>query len=430
MQPPHFPMKPTVSFKTIGCRLNQAETATMASCFESAGYQTVPSGTPSDVSVIHGCAITGKAEHSSLYAARQAKRARADTLVILAGCPAETLGGALRGDTSVDITVGQCGKYAIPDLLHRLYPDRFPAPPATTGPVPAPQFETKRALIKVQDGCDFRCAYCIVPTARGNPTSRPLPEVVDEVTRVTEAGFREIVLTGANLGRYEDGTRRLVDLVQAVEAIPNVGRIRLSSIEITTAEHAIIDHMAISTHLCRFLHIPLQSGDDGILKAMGRRYDSAAYRAIVEQATKKVPLLGLGTDIIVGFPGEDDKAFENTIRLVKELPFSNLHVFPYSRRAGTRAKSMPNQVAESVKKDRLHILVELGESKRRLFAERFVGREVSVLIERVDAKGIGHGWTGEYLEARVTAPALQPRQIATVPVKHSENALLHATVNI
>lgn len=409
-------MAPTVSFRTIGCRLNQAETAAMTARFEAAGYRTVAFGTPADVSIIHGCAITGKAEHSSLYAARQARRARNDTLVILAGCPAETLGESLRGDTSIDLTIGQAGKFSISELLHRLHPDRFPCPPPATGTPDTPRFDTQRALIKVQDGCDFHCAYCIVPAARGRPASRPVAGILDEVDRIAGAGFREIILTGANLGRYEDGPRRLVDLVRSVEALPSVVRIRLSSIELTTAEDSIIGLMAQSSKLCHFLHIPLQSGDDGILRAMGRRYDTATYRLAVESAVGKMPFLGLGTDIIVGFPGEDDRAFGNTVRLVRELPFSNLHVFPYSRRPGTRADTLPGQVPESVKKERLHALAEIGESKRLLFAERFAGRQVSVLIERVDKDGTGHGWTGEYLEARVTGPALQPRQIVDLGV--------------
>lgn len=409
-------MPPTVSFKTIGCRLNQAETATMTARFNEAGFDIVPFGTPADVSIIHGCAITGKAEHSSLYAARQAKRTRADTIVILAGCPAETLGETLRGDTTVDLTVGQGGKFGIPALLHQLYPARFPTPTKTSNSETTPRFDTKRALIKVQDGCDFRCAYCIVPTARGNPHSRPLAEVLNEVRRIAEAGFREIVLTGANLGRYEDGTYRLTDLIRAVESLGGVERIRLSSIELSTTERAIIEQMADSSKLCRFLHIPLQSGDDGILSAMGRRYNTDTYRHTIEEAARQIPCVGLGTDIIVGFPGEDDRAFENTVRLVRELPFSNLHVFPYSRRSGTRADSMQGQVPESVKKERLHILTDIGETKRRLFAESFVGKDVSVLIERVTGNGMGHGWTGEYVEACVTGPHLQTRQVVNATV--------------
>ena len=418
-------MRPTVTFRTIGCRLNQAETATLAARFLTTGYEVLPPDTPADIAVIHGCAITGKAEHSSLYAARQARRLRHDTLVILAGCPAETLGEALRGNAAIDLAVGQNGKYTLPELLHQLHPTRFPpaTPPDTVAP--PPHFDTKRALIKVHDGCDFHCAYCIVPSARGLPRSRPIAEIREEVARVAGAGFSEIILTGANLGRYEDGPRRLADLIREVESIETVGRIRLSSLEISTVEREVVTHMAESSKLCRFLHIPLQSGDNGILKAMGRRYTVAEFRAAIDHAMELIPLLGLGTDIIVGFPGEDDAAFANTVELVRALPFSNLHVFPYSRRLGTRADTMPDQVQESVKKERLHILSSIGDAKRRAFADRFIGQPASVLIERVDKDGTGHGWTGEYLEARVTAPNLKPRQIVTMTVRHSENGDVH-----
>lgn len=422
-------MLPTVSFKTIGCRLNQAETATLTARFTRAGYEVVPFGTPSDVAVVHGCAITGKAEHSSLYAARQARRIRGDTLVIVAGCPAETPGETLQANTAVDLTVGQSGKFALPELLHRLHPDRFPNPVTAGDQDFLPQFDTQRALVKVQDGCDFGCAYCIVPATRGAPRNRPAAEIVEETRRLAAAGFREFVLTGANLGRYEDHTLRLPGLLREIEQLSGVERIRLSSIELTTTEHDIIAHMAHSTKMCRFLHLPLQSGDDGILAAMGRRYDRATYQRTVEQAVNAMPLLGLGTDIIVGFPGEDDPAFENTLTLVRNLPFSNLHVFPFSRRPGTRADSLPGQVPEHIKKERLHILVDLGETKRRLFAERFRGQTARVLIERVDRSGTGHGWSGEYLPARVDAPDLKPRQLVTMNVDRVVEGTLQGTAN-
>lgn len=422
-------MNPTVSFKTIGCRLNQAETAAITAGFTNAGYNIALFGTPSDVTVIHGCAITGKAEHSSLYAARQAKRLNPNTLVILAGCPAETLGEALRGSTSVDLTVGQADKFSIPETLHQLNPARYPPPPSTLPSCETvPQFETKRALIKVQDGCDFHCAYCIVPTARGTPNSRPLSHIRAEIERVVEAGFSEIVLTGANLGRYGDGCHHLVDLIRKVEEIPGLKRIRLSSIEITTTERAIIDHMANSAKLCHFLHVPLQSGDDRILTAMGRRYDSALYRRTIEYATSRIPDLGLGTDIIVGFPGEDDSAFNNTVTLVRELPFSNLHIFPYSRRSGTRADSMNGQIPESKKKERLQSLTVIGETQRQLFAERFLGRSVQVLVERIDDSGIGHGWTGEYLQAKLIGSDIHPRQVVSGFVTGANAGTVEANV--
>jgi len=421
-------MKPTVSFKTLGCRLNQAETAAITACFTMAGYDTLPFGTPCDITIIHGCAITGKAEHSSLYAARQAKRIHPDTLVILAGCPAETLKETFPGNTSVDLTIGQTKKFYIPEMLHRLHPERYPAPPASHPAQPIPQFDTQRALIKVQDGCDFHCAYCIVPSARGSPISRPLSEIQEEIKRVVDAGFSEIILTGANLGRYQDGACHLVDLIQNIEAIPALKRIRLSSIEITTTERSIIDHMATSPKLCHFLHIPLQSGDDQILAAMGRRYDSATYRATIDYAVNRIPDLGLGTDIIVGFPGEAEQAFNNTVALVSALPFSNLHIFPYSRRSGTRADTMAGQIPESKKQERLQALTLIGETKRAIYAESFIGKEVEVLIERIEAAGNAHGWTGQYIQAHLSGSGFQPRQIVTACVTSATAGSIEATV--
>ncbi len=423
-------MKPSVAFKTLGCRLNQAETAAITAHFTQAGFDCVAFGSPCDVTIIHGCAITGKAEHSSLYAARQAKRLNPNTLVILAGCPAETLGADLPANHCVDFTVGQTEKFTIPALLNQHDPNRFPAPPGVCLTQVVPQFDTKRALIKVQDGCDFHCAYCIVPTARGNPASRPLSQIQEEVEHVVASGFNEIVLTGANLGRYEEGDSRLLDLVQSLERIPALKRIRLSSLEITTAERSIIAHMADSEKLCHFLHIPLQSGDDSILALMGRRYDSSTYRKTIDYAISRIPDLGLGTDIIVGFPGEEDAAFNNTVALVRSLPFSNLHIFPYSRRTGTRADTMSGQIPEARKKERLQALTILGESKRQLYAERFTGQTVEVLIERIDETGIGHGWTGQYLQARLTAEGakIQTRQIVSARVTHAANGVVDAIV--
>ncbi len=420
-------MNPIVSFKTIGCRLNQAETATITAHFTGAGYRVVPHGEATDVAVIHGCAITGKADRDSLRALRQVRRAAPDAIIILTGCPAETrLKLQTEKGDDADLVIGQAGKFALPALLHRLHPSRFPPPlQITENPPVLPVFETLRAFVKVQDGCDFRCAYCVVPETRGSPVSRPIPEIVEEVRRLADSGFKEIVLTGANLGCYEDNGRRLVDLVRAVEAIPAVARIRLSSIEITTTENLIIDHMATSGKLCHFLHIPLQSGDDGILKTMGRRYDVATFRQAIDYALNKIPDLGLGTDIIVGFPGESQPAFENTVRLVRDLPFSNLHVFPYSRRAGTRADGLADQVPAAVKKERVRILRELGTRQRAVFAAGFIGKTVEALIEHVDKAGAAHGWTGQYLEAVISGTSLRRGDRAPFTVAHTVEGQLH-----
>lgn len=388
----------------------------MVAGFMAAGYDVAMADAPCDVSVIHGCAITHKAERDSGRAVRSVRRQNPRALVILAGCPAEAQGSRPNQDGAADLTVGQAGKFSLPSLLHRLHPDRFPAPSAVPNATALPVFDTCRAFIKVQDGCDFHCAYCIVPQARGAPHSRPLAEIADELHRVADAGFREVVLTGANLGRYADGRHRLVDVIQAAETVAGIARIRLSSIELTTAEGPIIDHMAASAKLCRFLHIPLQSGDNGILHTMGRRYTAEEYRRAVEHAVGRIPDLGLGTDIIVGFPGETETAFETTRRFVESLPFSNLHVFPYSPRAGTRAAALPNPVASDVKKTRVRHLRNVGARQRVDFAARFERRSVSVLIEGVNAAGVAHGWTGEYLQASLSGATFHRGQIVAMRV--------------
>jgi threonylcarbamoyladenosine tRNA methylthiotransferase MtaB len=393
-----------VSFKTVGCRLNQAETAQMAARFEAAGYEIRPFGEPCDICVVHTCAITRKAEKDCIRLARSAKKAPDRPLVVLAGCAAEVAGPRLLAESGADMLAGQSRKFDLPEIL-RGDGAAGPAEP------PAPRFDATRALIKIQDGCDFRCAYCVVPQARGAPRSRPFAEVLDEVRRVADRGYCEIVLTGANIGCYESGARRLADILAALETMPAVRRVRVSSIEVSTTERAVIDHMADSAKLCRCLHIPLQSGDDGILSAMGRRYRVKDYRELVEYAVGRMPLLGLGTDLLTGFPGEDDAAFRNTKATVEALPFSNLHVFPFSPRPGTPAARMPHQVPESEKKRRAAALLRLGEEKRSAFAARFVGRPVSVLIERVAAGNLGTGWTGEYIEARVRRPGIATNRI-------------------
>jgi threonylcarbamoyladenosine tRNA methylthiotransferase MtaB len=412
-----------VAFKTVGCRLNQAETAQMAAAFEADGYAVVAFGEPCEVCVVHTCAVTHKAEISSVRLARSARR-RGAGVVVLAGCAVEIGGEGLRRRANADLTAGQASKWRLPALLarpsrRRAAPDEAPAGVPLTAPAESrlPRFAGTRALVKVQDGCDFGCAYCVVPAARGRPRSRPLQAVVRESAGLAAAGYREIVLTGANLGCYADGARRLTDLLAAVEGIGGIERIRLSSIELSTAERGVIDFMAGSAKLCPDLHIPLQSGDDGILRAMGRRYTVGEYCRLIEYAVARVPFLGLGTDILAGFPGEDAAAHANTVRVVRDLPFGNLHVFSYSRRPGTRAGGLPDQVPELAKKERVAELIGLGRKKRADFARRLVGRPVTVLVEGVGggASRWAAGWTRERVAARIATQCAVGAIVRTTP---------------
>jgi len=221
--------------------------------------------------------------------------------------PYTTLFRSLGQKCGADIVAGQKTKFLLPCLLEGK------AEKSETAPVAGiPALDTTRALIKVQDGCDFHCSYCIVPSARGNPSSRPFQKIVDEIRALADNGYKEVVLTGANLGCYRDGKTGIVEILQRIEDIGGIERVRLSSIEVSTVERQIIDYMASSNKLCRSIHIPMQSGDNDILRAMGRRYTAEQYSDLAAYAMSKIPLLGIGTDIIVGFPGETEKAYENT----------------------------------------------------------------------------------------------------------------------
>ncbi len=422
--------------------------------FEAAGYDVVPFGRKCEVVVVHGCTVTQKAHRESLRLARSAKRGKAAPFVVLAGCAAVAPGSGAEGTDDAgalcaDLLANQVDKFSLPAILRQrleafqardsdgcdeadpsgretnrsagIKRCRASSPPAS---LPLPRFTTVRARVKVQDGCDCRCAYCIVPHVRGPSTSRPFREIVDEVSRLGDAGFKEIILTGVNLGCYMDGTRRLVHLLDAIHKLDTVARIRLSSIEPGTSEMAVIDFMADAPKICRHLHMPLQSGHDGMLARMGRAYTVAGFRHAVDHALEKLGHIGLGTDLITGLPGEDDEAFEATCRMALELPFTNIHVFPYSKRPGTRAATMPGQVPEAVRKERAKRLLKLGASAKKTFSAGCVGRQVSVLVEHAEGKGRGTGWTSEYVRARVAGTGIARNQVITGVAARFERGLL------
>ncbi len=417
--------KPVISFKTIGCRLNQAETARIAAQFEAAGWLVTEAGGPCDAAVINTCTITHHAERDCARWARRLRREGARR-VILAGCAVEHDGEALKAATGADLIAGQAQKFGLPERLASEF-GIVPAPistnPGESKPPATAVFDTTRGLVKVQDGCDFGCSYCIVPETRGTPVSRPLPDILADIHRLVDAGYREITLTGANLGCYHAPPYSLIDLLERTEPIAGLERIRIGSIETTTVEREVIDFMAGSRKLCRFLHLPLQSGDDGVLRRMRRRYTAAWFRKTAEYAVARMPDIGLGTDVIIGFPGEDDRAFQNTLNLVRALPFSNLHVFPYSPRRGTPAADMPDQVPASIKKQRATELIAIGKTKRREFANTFIGNPVTILVERSRRDTVG--WTSQYIPVRI--PGIpQPRNSLTtcVPIRLSGEILI------
>jgi threonylcarbamoyladenosine tRNA methylthiotransferase MtaB len=302
-------------------------------------------------------------------------------------------------------------KQAAPELRHSRTIDRedFILPGTAYS-------DSTRALLKIQDGCDFMCSFCLIPFARGRERSRTIDDVLREAQDLTVHGYRELVLTGVNIGQYAYKGLTLVDLLRDLESISGVDRIRISSIEPTTVPLALLEHMAASTKLCHFLHLPLQSGDDGILQAMNRRYSVLEYEALIEQAVALMPELGLGTDLMVGFPGEDEQAFANTVHTVERLPFSYFHVFSYSSRPGTAAARLADKNPIHVIRQRSKRLTSLSRSKTLAFYQAQIGRTVSVLFEQGERDGFRTGLTANFTRVAVAADAATAGSIHDVTI--------------
>ncbi|HNX36646.1 MAG TPA: MiaB/RimO family radical SAM methylthiotransferase [Kiritimatiellia bacterium] len=396
----------TVAFKTFGCRLNRAETAQFEGALVAAGFQRVAFGQRADIVVIHTCAVTQAAENECLKLIRSLRKKEPATVLVVTGCAAESVPPEALQPLGIDLVVSREKKDDLACILMR----HLGMVQSTTHPVPLRT--TKRASLKIQDGCDFFCSYCIVPHTRGRPRSRPFEECLREARAFIDAGFQELVVTGCNIACYADGARGLVDLLAALATLPGLGRLRLGSIEPGTVERKVARLMADSETICKFLHLPIQSGDDGILTRMKRRYTAEQIVQTLDETVRLMPQVGLGADIITGFPGETLQAFEHTRSLLSAFPFSNLHVFPYSERPGTPAATFPGAVPETERKRRAAVLNRMKTGKRIAFATQFVGQKVDVLIERFASNGEAHGWTSEYVDCRISG--LDPSAVATL----------------
>lgn len=397
---------------TLGCRLNQAETAHLAGRLKTKGYRLVEFGEPTDLLVLNTCSVTQDAERDSRRAVRSTLRHSPKAFVAVTGCYAQTGVEALQGMDGIDMIVGSQFKMTLPDLL--------PSPEALSKP-PSPhilhskriareefvldgtvEFEGTRATLKIQDGCDVMCSFCIIPLARGRSRSRALSDVLREGGELVAKGYKELVLSGVNIGEYESGGAGLVDLIKLLELLPGIERIRISSIEPTTVTAALLDHMARSNRLCRHLHIPLQSGSDTLLTAMNRPYTVTDFTGLIELADRLIPDVCIGTDLLVGFPGEQPEQHEATISLVSALPIAYFHVFPYSARPSTPAAKMAAQVRSATITERTGRLTELSRAKRVAYYQRFLGHRLPVLFERPGRKGRRIGFTDNYLRVQVS----------------------------
>ncbi len=420
-------MKKHVTLYTVGCRLNQAETAVLTDRLTGLGYRTVPDGEPTDVLVLNTCAVTERAEADCRRVIRRTLRRSPHALVAVTGCYAQTGVTILQNIPGVDLVLGNRDKMLLPDYVdalcrgrrkrsaplirHTSLLDRNDFAQDGVG-----AYSTTRANLKIQDGCDFMCSFCLIPFARGRERSRLIGDALREAEHLAARGHRELVLTGVNIGRFADGAAGLLDLIRRLETVPGLARIRISSIEPTTIPDALLDHMGASSKLCRFLHVPLQSGDDAVLSAMNRRYSAREYAAWVERAVRAIPDLCVGTDVLVGFPGETERQFAETCRVVRDLPLAYAHVFRYSARPGTRAaRSGRAAPPASVIKDRHRAMTRLSRDKRLEFYRRFLEQERPVLFESSDGDGtLRTGLTDNFIRVSVTHADSLDNQIRPV----------------
>ena len=401
----------SVAFATLGCKLNQFETDSIATRFRSAGYRIVDFDDPADVYVVNSCTVTNRADRKSrnlLYragrragrtaqpgsTAREASAPGAKTtpgpsgsssspLVVLTGCYVESHRDALEGDESTWF-VGNDRKQSIPDLVEAHFAGEAIHPTGSVFDFPVPErvFHT-RATVKVQDGCDNYCTFCIIPSVRGRATSRPWRDVVATVGEAIDDGAREIVLTGVNMSRYRDDGLDFAALVERALAIDGDWRLRVSSLEpdrLTERFIELFDHPRMAPHL----HLCLQSASERILLAMRRQYTFDEYRRLARRLRERDPLFNLTTDIIVGFPTETDEEFEESLRAVETIGFGHVHTFPYSVRRGTRAERMTDHLPDRVKTERATRIRDAAAVAKRRYRERLAGRTERVLVERAE----------------------------------------------
>jgi threonylcarbamoyladenosine tRNA methylthiotransferase MtaB len=385
----------TFSTQFLGCKISRVDSEAIGAALSAAGGAEAERG---DLHVVNGCCVTAEAVAKTRQAVRRALAAGA-TQVVVTGCAARLGTAALGGPDPRVTVVGETAEAtpaAVADIAARLG--------CLGGAVVTPAARRNRAFLRVQDGCSFACSFCVIPQVRGRTRSRPVEAIAEEVRRRAEAGAREAVLTGVNIGLYRDGRRRLADVVRAVAATPGLERIRISSIEVQHLTTELLAAVAAEPKVLPHLHVPLQSGDDAVLRAMRRRYTARAYLERIAAARAAIPGLNLTADVIVGFPAEDEPAFEHTMEIAEAAGTTRLHVFPYSPRPGTRTQDA-DPIPPAVKRRRSLRLRRDADARGAAYREGRVGSVDEVLVETIGEDGVASGYARDYTTWRVAGAA-------------------------
>ncbi len=423
---------PKIAVNTIGCKVNQYDSAAMLALFLAQGYEQVDFDMPADVYLVSTCTVTAIADKKSRQMLNRARKLNPNAVICAAGCLSQKDGEALKEKCDVDVIIGNADRAQIVERVKENLAERRLVTDVTEIrkddvyedlSLSSPTDKT-RAFIKIQEGCDNFCAYCIIPYVRGKARSRDIQSILNEVSALVSQGVREIVLTGIHVSSYGSDLKddaRLIDLLEALDSIEGLERLRLGSLEPLLIDEAFCRRAAQIRALCPHFHLSLQSGSATVLARMNRKYSPEMYLNSVRLLKKYFDAPALTTDIIVGFPGETEAEFQETVDFVNTVGFSKLHVFPYSIRTGTKAATMPNQVDSETKKTRVHVLTRLDERMQESFAAQFVGQTVSVLFEEPDGQNPKNyiGYTKRYI--RVSAPAEQ-NEIRDIKIARTKGA--------
>ena len=406
----------TVAFKTLGCRLNQYETDALVTDFSQAGYELVDYNAEPDVVIVNTCTVTNQSDQKSRSVISQTARKAKNAVVVVTGCMANNFKQKLESQENITFVVENNRKSSILTLVDAhfsgeiVHPDQLPQDVFRYQPV-RKSLHT-RSAVKIQDGCDNYCTFCIIPMVRGMATSRPVAEVLESVRKTVENGFKELVITGVNIGRYEDGTVRFEDLLSMILEVPGDFRVRISSLEPDGFGDEFVKLFA-HPKLMPHLHLCLQSGSDKTLLRMRRMYDLTQFRRTIKKFRDVYPEFNFTTDVIVGFPGETDEEFEQTMEAVAEFNFSHVHTFKYSVRKGTRAERLENHVAEKIKVARSLSVRELSVKNQISYFASFIGKTQDVLIEKI-TNGIANGYGQHYIPIRFKASGAQKNTVHSV----------------
>ena len=424
-------MKQTVAFCTLGCKVNQYETNAMIEKFIKSGYKIVDFSQKADIYIVNTCTVTNMADRKSRQMLRKVKEINPKSIVVACGCYAQVAKEELEKIKEIDLIYGTNEKNKIVEHIEEYVSlGTFTNETCVTDVMYQKEFldygitdytEKTRAVIKVQDGCDRFCSYCIIPYARGHVRSRHIQSVVEEVENIAKEGIKEVVITGIHLASYGKDSKphiELIDLLESINKINGIQRIRLGSLEPTLITEEFLRRLTKLEKICDHFHLSLQSGCDDTLKRMNRRYTTQEFEYSTNLLRQAYPNVSLTTDIIVGFPGETNEEFETTYKFLDKIDFYKMHIFKYSQRKGTKAAVMPNQIDGQIKEERSKKLIELSNRNEKLHNEKYIGKQVEVLFEEKDGDYI-KGHTSNYMNVKIQYKELE-NQIVKVKIKGLE----------